>query len=233
MSDQAMLPPTDSKPSNRTLLIGVFAVLTLLIGVVLFAIFALVFNNVVPDEDPLIAAAGAGTIGGATPIDPPRIVEDFTLISHTGDPVSLSDFSGKPVILYFGYTYCPDVCPMTLMELRRVRQALGEQAQDVGFIFVSVDGERDTPEWMARYFETRGVDDFMTGLTGDDLAIKRIGVDYGLYYEKRTDTGSQANYLVDHTASTFLINPDGKLATIFSFGTAPDVITEHLQAYLQ
>lgn len=226
MSDQVIEQP---KSSNlRPYLIGAFVVLVLATGVVLFFIFSALLET--PDTRALPTLSEGSN--GVTLITPPRTVNDFTLTSHTGDPLALSDLRGKPVLLYFGYTHCPDVCPLTLMEFRQVRSILGEQGDDVHFVFISVDGERDNPEWISRYFEVRSVEDFMIGLTGTEAEMKKLGVDYGLYFEKREDPGTAANYLVDHTASSFLIDAEGRLSTIFSFGTAAQTIAETLQADL-
>jgi protein SCO1/2 len=163
--------------------------------------------------------------GGVSWLIPPRPLADFTLTAQNNTPARLSDWRGKSVLMAFGYTHCPDVCPLTLGEFDQIRAALGADAEQVRFVFVSVDGERDTPDSLTHYLGVRGVESFVTALTGNAGELRRMGVDYGLYFEKRVDTGTAANYLIDHTASTFLIDADGRLAAIFAFGTDDALIT--------
>jgi protein SCO1/2 len=155
---------------------------------------------------------------GVETLDPPRPVQEFTLTNQDGDPFSLSDLHGKSVLMFFGYTHCPDVCPLTLLEYKQVKTALGEQADDVAFVFISVDGERDTPERLAEYVS--GFDPSFIGLTGDEATLTRMGTDFDLYFAKRPDpSGSAENYLVDHTSSSFLLDGEGRLAAIYPYGT--------------
>lgn len=230
MSNDEMANSQQQSKTRLILLSVGLTVLTTVVGVVLF----IVFDRLTQQPPPSNLAAAAAIVdgeefNGATPIDPPRPVADFTLPSHTGQPFSLSDVSGKVTMLYFGYTHCPDVCPLTLIEFKRVYELLGEDADKAAFVFASVDGERDTPEALAKYLEVRNVADFVIALSGEESDLRRIGLDYGLYFEKRTDTGSQANYLVDHTAASFLLNQDGELAMIFAFGTEASVMAEEIQ----
>lgn len=171
------------------------------------------------------------TPDGVRELYEPRELIDFTFNSTLGRPVSLSDFRGNMILLYFGYTHCPDICPITLGEIKRTHDFLGEDADQVQVIFVSVDGERDTPQRIADYFLPFGVSDYAVGLQGEDIVLQRIAADYSLYYELHKDEGE--NYTVDHTSTMFLINEAGELDTIFSFGTNPEVIAEHIRSRLQ
>lgn len=229
MSDHSI--ETKLSKNQRTILIGVFAIVALATGILLFVFFSLLFSTQleqIPSSADAAAFAVLSESGGATSIEPPRLVADFTFTSHTGEPFTLSDFTGKVIVLFFGYTYCPDVCPVTIMEMDQVHNQLGDKADQVEFVFVSVDGERDTPDRLNAYLKTRQVDDYMWGLTATEKELKQIGVDYGLYFDKRQDANTEAFYLVDHTASSYLIDPSGRLTHIFSFGTQQDVITEHI-----
>lgn len=172
---------------------------------------------------------GGEIFDGVTIYDPPQPLSDFTLTSHTNEPFSLSDLRGKAVLLYFGYTRCPDFCPLTMLEFKQVKKALGEQADQVAFVFISVDGARDTPAVLANFI-ARFDPDFIA-LTGDEPTLRRIGADYNLQFAKVERSGSD-NYLVDHTASTFLIAPDGRLVERFAFGTDAGVIAEQIRARL-
>lgn len=179
------------------------------------------------DETP---AGPTATPLPGTIFDPPREVGDFTLTSHTGQPLSLSDLEGKAVMLFFGYTHCPDVCPTTLAEFKRVKNLLGDTASEVAFVFVSVDGERDTPERLAAY--VGAFDPDFIGLTGDDAAIRAIGQDYGLFYQRSTYDESAAGYLVDHTASTFVLGPEGRLRIVYPYQTDPAIVADGIRRVL-
>lgn len=165
-----------------------------------------------------------------TVLDPPKEIGDFTLTSHTGDPLSLSDLRGKAVLLFFGYTHCPDVCPMTLSEFKQVKRELGDAADRAAFVFVSVDGARDTPERLAAY--VGAFDPDFIGLTGDEAALRQIGRDYGLFFQRSAYDNTQADYLVDHTASSFVVGPEGRLRIIYPYGTDPAIIAEGIAALL-
>jgi len=178
-----------------------------------------------PPPPPSVPPPSAGT-----DIEPPREVADFTLTSHTGDPLSLSDLEGSPVLLYFGYTFCPDICPTTLAEFVRVKRLLGDDADQVHFVFVSVDGERDTPEVLARYLPAFDKD--FIGLTGEENIIRKIGADYGLFFQKQDVSGTSADYLIDHTAASFLIDSERRLRTIYGYGTPADVISQDIRDVL-
>lgn len=167
-----------------------------------------------------------------TPMDPPRKLTDFTFpSSQDGEPLSLSDLRGQPVLLYFGYTFCPDICPTTLAELVQVRRDLGERADEMTFVFVSVDSGRDTPEVLKRYLGA--FDEQFIGLSGDDATLDDIGAEYGLHYEKRVVEGTSADYLIDHTTPSYLIDSEGQLVTIYSYGTPHDVMSADILAMLE
>jgi protein SCO1/2 len=209
-------------------------------GIVLALIAAGMILVAVAEKRPNDAADSAAddtaTYQG-TVVDPPQELPDFTLTGVDGEPFSLSDLRGRFVLMAFGYTHCPDVCPLTLSEYKIIREALGDQADQVAFVFVSVDGERDTPERLAQYFDVRGVSDFVTGLTGPESDLRRIGVDYGLYFEKVKDPGTSENYLVTHTAASFLIDREGRLRMIFSmdpekFTLYPEMVAERIKELL-
>ncbi len=163
-------------------------------------------------------------------LDPPHPLTDFTLTTHNHTSLSLSDLHGRVVLLYFGYTFCPDVCPATLADFVHVKRDLGDAAQNVAFVFISVDGERDTPEVLARYMLS--FDSSFIGLQGDMQTLRRIGNDYGLFYERRKVSGTSAAYLIDHTASTYLIDTEGRLNVIYPFGTPPEIISADIRELL-
>lgn len=166
---------------------------------------------------------------GFSEIDPPRPITEFTFTADDGLPLSLSNLRGRYVLLAFGYTHCPDVCPSNLLEFRQVKRALGEQAEDVAFVFISVDPDRDSPEFLNRYLQR--YDTSFIGLQGDDEGLNAIKDDFGLFWDVRR-VGNETNYIVDHTASRFLLNPDGELIRIYSFTTTPRVMEEDIRALL-
>jgi protein SCO1/2 len=165
-----------------------------------------------------------------TPIDPPVALSDFTLPSSLGRDVSLSELRGKPTLLFFGYTFCPDVCPTTLAEFKRVKDQLGDDGDKVNYVFISVDPERDTPEVLARY--VGAFDPAFVGLQGDEATLRRIGKEYGLFYQKSRVEGTSASYLVDHTAASFLIDRDGQLRVVFGYGTPVEGIKAGVERLL-
>lgn len=148
----------------------------------------------------------------------------FTLESAAG-PVSPADFAGDVVVLFFGYTHCPDVCPTTLATLARAMDLLGETADDVHVVFVSVDPARDTPESLADFVSR--FDERFVGVTGDPDAVADAAALYGIYYEAHGTSGS---YLVDHTATVSVLDRDGYLALVFPFGTPADAVAADLAA---
>ncbi len=176
---------------------------------------------------------GAPDSSGAegTIIEPPVQLSDFTMASSRGEPVSLSSFAGQPTVIFFGYTFCPDVCPLTLTEMKRVKAELGAEGEQLNVVFVSVDGERDTPDVLARYVSS--FDPAFVGLQGDEATLRRIGKEYGLYYAKSQVQNTSASYLVDHSSATYLIDGDGQLRVVYSYGTAPDVIARGVQRLLR
>lgn len=168
-----------------------------------------------------------GNPEGVRELSQPRDLIDFTLPASTGENVSLSDFRGSSVLLFFGYTYCPDICPLTLSHVRQAHDLLGDRADNVQFIYITVDPTRDTAERLAEYFVPFRVADFTIGLVGDDTTLQRISADYSLYYRLNNEDDSMT-YSVDHTASVYFINTEGQLDTIFSYGTRPELIVEHI-----
>jgi protein SCO1/2 len=158
-------------------------------------------------------------------IDPPAPAADFTLTDQNGQPFTLSEQRGKLVLIFFGYTNCPDVCPITLSEFKRVKDGLQEQADRVEFVYITVDPERDTVERMAQYLPN--FDPQFVGLSGDEVEMQPVWEAYGVYREKQ-DLGSAAGYLVDHSTRTYLIDADGNWRINFPYGTDPELIVADL-----
>ncbi len=164
------------------------------------------------------------------PLSSPPSGGDFTLQSWQG-PVSLQDFRGKLVLLYFGYTWCPDVCPTNLGYIALALSKLqADEAQQVQVLFVSVDPERDTPQHLKDY--TAFFHQQVLGLTGTEEQLRELAKRYGAAYRKVETGDSASGYLVDHSAFTYLISPDGKLDGQLDHATAPEKIVAEIRRRL-
>jgi protein SCO1/2 len=158
-------------------------------------------------------------------IDPPIPVDDFTLQRPDGQSFTLSDQQGKVVLIFFGYTSCPDVCPTTLADFKQIRARLGDAAGNVQFVFITVDPERDTPERIGQYVTT--FHPAFIGLTGSQAELESVYAGFGVFVEKE-DTGSSAGYLVSHTSRVYVIDQDGKLSLTFPFGMEAEAMAEDI-----
>ncbi|MCB9133899.1 MAG: SCO family protein [Anaerolineales bacterium] len=160
----------------------------------------------------------------------PKAAPEFLLTDHNGQLAKLSRFQGKIVILFFGYTNCPDVCPTTLSTLAKALSRLGKKASDVQVLFVSVDPTRDTQEQLAAYV-TQFDPDFL-GLTGNPGAIAQTAADYGIYYEVQPGE-SEDVYWIDHTSTIMVIDPRGRLRLVLPFGVSAEDVAADLQRLLK
>jgi protein SCO1 len=170
----------------------------------------------------LLVATALGC-GGAASAD---IGGDFTLTSHEGNNFSLSDARGKVVLMLFGFTHCPDVCPDTLAKVNVAMKKLGSRADQVQPLFISVDLERDTPEKLAAY--VRHFDPRLLGLTGSREQIDRVVDQYRVQYR----LGKGPAYSVDHTAHLFVLDQQGKLSRIIPYGLPVEEISAAVTALL-
>jgi protein SCO1/2 len=177
-----------------------------------------------------LAACTSSPSFRGTVLDPPKPVQDFTLTDQNGGNFRLGDQQGNVVLLFFGYTFCPDVCPTTLGTWKRVHETLGAEAQDVRFVFVTVDPERDTPERLKQHLEAFGSD--FIGLTGSPEELQPVYQAFGVYFEKDVETESAAGYLVNHTASAFVVDPEGRWRLKHSFGTSVEDIVHDIKQLL-
>jgi protein SCO1 len=162
-------------------------------------------------------------------IQPPVRAADFTLIAHDGKPYPFSNLSGKLVVLYFGYTSCPDVCPTTLSDLKRTRARLGQQADRVQFLFITIDPERDTPERLQMYVPS--FDPSFIGLTGTEAQLAPVWKTYGVYRAKQASE-SALGYLMDHSSQVYVIDPRGNLRETFAFGETYENMAQDIQHLL-
>lgn len=159
----------------------------------------------------------------------PGYASDFRLQDHNGKTRSLTEFRGSVVALFFGFTFCPDVCPTTLSDMRKVVQQLGKQGERVQVLFVTVDPKRDTAAALAQYvpaFHPR-----FLGLVGDAEATAKIARDFKIIY-REVPGKSPDTYTVDHTASMLIFDTQSRLRLFVPYGTAPDKITADIKRLL-
>lgn len=153
---------------------------------------------------------------------------DFTLVDHHGKARRLADFQGKVVALFFGYTHCPDVCPVTMAEYAAVMKTLGDKAKDVQVLFVSLDPERDTPALLSQYVPA--FNPAFVGLTGTPQQVDAVAKQYKVIYQKQ---GSGANYTLDHSAGSYLLDRKGRLRVLENYGAAPSVLTKDINTLIE
>lgn len=167
---------------------------------------------------PQLRNGAAASIGGP-----------FTLIDQHGNTVTDQSLRGQYLLIYFGYTFCPDVCPTELQAMSQAVDALGSAGDAVTPVFITVDPARDTVEQLASYaphFHPR-----LVALTGTEQQVAAAAKVYRVYYKKAEDAGS-TDYLMDHSSIIYLMGPDGAFLTHFSFGTEPGEMAEGMRKYL-
>jgi protein SCO1/2 len=170
----------------------------------------------VSGRDPM-PSAGASAIGGP-----------FSLTDQDGRTVTDKDLRGRPFLVFFGFTHCPDVCPTALFEISEVLGKLGPDAQKVSALFVTIDPERDTPAEMKDYLSS--FNPRLVGLTGDPAAIASVAKEYRVYVKKvPLDNG---NYTMDHTALVYLMDKDGRFVAPFNLKRSTEDAAADLRRYL-
>lgn len=165
----------------------------------------------------------------ATDISGTELGDDFALPDHTGKIRSLGDFKGKAVVLFFGYTHCPDVCPTTLSEMALALKQLGTDASRVQVLFVTLDPERDTPALLAQYVPS--FNPSFLGLRGDAATTAELAKKFRIFSQKR-ETGSPSGYTLDHSALSFVYDPTGKLRLLVNYGQGPEAVAHDLRLLL-
>jgi protein SCO1/2 len=182
----------------------------------------------------VLAAAVAGCGDGAasfraTDVTGADFGKDFSLTDHTGTPRTLADYRGKVVVMFFGFTHCPDVCPTTLAEMARAMKQLGPDADRVQVLMVTVDPERDTPVVLEPY--VTAFDPRFVGLTGDVEAVKRTTQEFKVIAQKNPGPDPR-NYTMDHSAGTYLFDTRGRLRLFMGYGQGADVLVHDIRALL-
>jgi protein SCO1/2 len=163
-------------------------------------------------------------------IDPPVKAADFTLVDQNGQPFKLSDQKGKVVLIFFGYTHCPDVCPVTLTRYKQMRDELGDQAGQVHFVFITVDPERDNVENLHEFLGN--YDPAIIGLTGSRAELEPVWKSYGVY-EGKVQMESAGDYLVDHTARVYAIDAQGNWRLTYPFEMDTPAILDDVRHLLE
>lgn len=162
-----------------------------------------------------------------TGLDYPK---DFSLTDQNGKQRTLADFKGKVVVMFFGYTQCPDVCPTTMTEMASVMQKLGPDADNVQVLFVTIDPERDTQALLASYVPS--FDKRFLGLYGDAAATAKVAKDFKVFYQK-VPGRSADSYTMDHTAGSYVFDKQGQLRVFLRHGQGPEPIAHDLQILLK
>lgn len=153
---------------------------------------------------------------------------DFHLTDHTGKPRSLADFRGKVVVLFFGYTHCPDLCPGTLASLAQAMRLLGKDTERVQVLFITLDPERDTRELLAQY--TPAFHPAFLGLYGDAQATREAARAFGVMYKKQE---GKNGYTLDHSTGTFLIGASGKPLLLAPYGQSTEQLVQDMKLLLR
>ncbi len=198
--------------------------LTAYLGLAAVAVVAVLVVNNLRDigPGPTLATKPEVAVKGR-----PKIGGPFTLVNQDGKTVTDADYRGRYMLLYFGYTFCPDVCPTFLGIVGEALDILGDKAEPIVPIFVSVDPERDTPahlkEYVVNFHPT------MVGLTGSMEQVYEVARQYRVYFSKVMQQGADPDgYLMDHTSITYLMGPDGKFVSHFAHGTTAETMAKRL-----
>jgi cytochrome oxidase Cu insertion factor (SCO1/SenC/PrrC family) len=187
----------------------------LIVIVVAFGLGSLAALALRPSGGPTIQT-GKALIGGP-----------FTLTNQDGKRMTEQDFRGKYMLVAFGYTSCPDVCPAELQTMANAMDTLGDKADRVNPVFITVDPERDTAEQMRSY--VKNFSPRFVGLTGTPDEIKQAARAYRVFYAKTEDKSSALGYLMDHSAFIYLMSPQGEYVTHFAYGVPPDKIAATIE----
>ena len=169
---------------------------------------------------PVTAVSGSAAIGGP-----------FSLIDHHGKPVTEADFLGTPQLIYFGFAFCPDVCPTALQQMGAALELAGPAADHYQPIFITIDAERDTPEQLALFVTANGFPKNLIGLTGSKEQIGAAKKTFAVYGQKVEDSSSAAGFTYDHTSMIYLMDAKGEFVDVFTHGVTPQQIADRLISY--
>ena len=190
------------------------------LGVLLVAMLAFALASCTPQGATFQSSDVTGSTFG----------RDFALPDFNGKERTLADFRGKAVVVFFGYTQCPDVCPTTLAALAEAMKRLGPEADRVQVLFITVDPERDTPDLLSKYIPA--FDPRFVGLRGDAEQTARTAKEFKILYQKQPGA-SPGSYTMDHSAGTFIFDPQGRLRLYVGLAQGPDVFAHDLRELLK
>lgn len=181
----------------------------------------------------MVLAAACGPAAGPnfqlTDVTGANFGKSLALTDHTGKPRTLADFQGKVVVIFFGYTQCPDVCPTTLAEMGKVVKELGADSDKVQVLFVTVDPERDTRDLLRQY--VTAFHPAFLGLSGDAEATTRAAKEFKVYVQKQP--AKNGGYTIDHSAGTFILDPQGRLRLFAQHGAGAPVLLGDIRTLLK
>lgn len=166
------------------------------------------------------AVSGKAAIGGS-----------YTLVDHNGNTVTDIDFHGKAQLIYFGYAYCPDVCPTALQQMGAALALSGRAADHYQPMFITIDSERDTPDMLAQYVTNNGFPDGLVGLTGTSEQLKQAMKAFKVIGQKVDDPDSASGYTYDHSSIIYMMDAQGEFVDVFTHTTTPRQIADRLVAY--
>ena len=213
-------------PQRRVYLYLGVAVLIIIIGVTL-RFFASPQSMVSPAGVTVVDKGGREIKGSK----PPSIGGRFTLISQDGRPLTDADFRGKYTLVFFGFTNCPDVCPLTLNNISRAMVLLGADENKIQPLFISVDPLRDTPNVLRKYL--KHFDHRIIGLTGTPKQVVAVQRAYRIFAQRRNAVGvGSDDYLMDHTSISYMMGPSGEFKTFFSNGSTPEEFVTKIRQHL-
>lgn len=199
----------------RLLIVGLLAAFAGVLGAVAFIPGAI--DSLMPQRGPV--TVGKALVGGP-----------FEMTSHNGERVRDSDFRGKLMLVYFGFTYCPDICPAGLQVMTAALDSLGAEAERVAPLFITVDPERDTPEQLKQYVSS--FHKSVIGLTGSAEDVSRAAKAYRVYYRKVQDP-ALSDYTMDHTSFMYLMDGKGEFITHFPHAVPPEKLAERLRTEIK
>ena len=178
-------------------------------------------------------ARSGGAQSGCLSRSYPEIGGPISLVNDKGEAVTEDNFKGRPALIYFGFTYCPDVCPMTLVSVARAYKMLPEGMEPPQTLLISVDPERDTPETLAQYVTTAAFPENLVGLTGTKEQVRAAADSFIADYSRIDDDSSSAGYTMDHTSLLYLMDEDWKLKTFFTHEDTSETIAACLAEVLE
>jgi len=218
-AEKADKPAPGGGPSRR---------IAYIVLVVMVSVGILVWRQYLPSEQPSGTSTSPSTSTSTAIVGKPKIGGAFTLVDQDGKTVTDADFRGQYLLVYFGYTFCPDVCPTSLSVIADAMDLIGDKADRVTPIFITVDPKRDTPEQMKMYVEY--FHPKLVGLTGSEDQVAAAAKAYKVYYAK---VGDGDEYLMDHSSITYLMGPDGDFIAHFSHGVDAEEMADRLKEIIK